>query len=413
MILSYKLRIYPNSTQEYIINRTLGACRFIYNNFLFTSKDYYNETGKYLSGYDFSKKLTVLKKEDDNYSWLTEISSKAIRNSIMNADKSYRNFFKGKHSFPKFKSKKDKVQTYFFIGDNVKFKDKKVTLPILGKVRFTEEGYIPIDRRVIGGTIKKELDEYYAIFRIDMPIEVLDKSRYTYNYGKYGIDVGIKEYLTISDKFYNISQIKSFLKLPNIVKLEKRIEKLQKVISHKMEYNYGVLLNEYLDKYHKEPNEIQKNIMKGKSYSNTCRRLQNKISKLKKKINNIKMDYINKIVSTLVKLKPKSITVETLDIKDLLENDSSKTLHKYIHDSKFYYFFTHLQFKCYIYGIELRKADKYFASSKICSNCGNKKKDLKLSDRIYHCECCGYTVDRDVNASFNLVNLKKNKYSIV
>lgn len=107
MILSYKLRIYPNSTQEHIINRTLGACRFIYNNFLISNKDYYNKTGKYLSGYDYSKKLTVLKKEDDNYSWLNEISSKAIKNSIMNADGSYRNFFKGKSSFPRFKSKRD------------------------------------------------------------------------------------------------------------------------------------------------------------------------------------------------------------------------------------------------------------------------------------------------------------------
>lgn len=107
MILSYKLRIYPNSTQEHIINRTLGACRFIYNNFLISNKDYYNKTGKYLSVYDYSKKLTVLKKEDDNYSWLNEISSKAIKNSIMNADGSYRNFFKGKSSFPRFKSKRD------------------------------------------------------------------------------------------------------------------------------------------------------------------------------------------------------------------------------------------------------------------------------------------------------------------
>lgn len=210
---------------------------------------------------------------------------------------------------------------------------------------------------------------------------------------------------------YNIYQFPSFLKDKRILKLEEKVTYLQRLISSKMEINYGKLLNDYLNKYHNEPNIITKNIMKGESYSNTCKYLQNKISKLKKKISNIKTDIINKIIIKMVKTKPKYITIETLDISSMLKNNSSTDIHRYIQDSQFYTFFQKLIFKCKIYGIELRKANKYFASSKKCCVCGNKKKDLKLSDRIYKCECCGNELDRDVNASLNLVNLKK--YSLV
>ena len=229
----------------------------------------------------------------------------------------------------------------------------------------------------------------------------------------YGIDVGVKSFLTIVDTHGNIFQFDSFLNDKRIVKLEEKIKYLQQKISNKMEINYGKLLNDYLT-YHEgnEPNIIQKNIMKGKSYSNSCRYLQNKINKLQWQITNIKNDRINKAVKNMVKIKPEYITVETLSISDMLKNDSSRSLHDYIQKSKFYSFFEKLKIKSYIYNIELRFANKYFASSKKCSYCGDKKKDLKLTDRIYTCKnpACklfNVTVDRDVNASINLVRLKK------
>ena len=118
---AFKYRIYPNKTQESIIKRTCGACRWIYNQYLGYNKHIYETEKRFVSGYDFSKILTEMKKNDEKYMWLNEISSKAIKNSIMNADSAYRNFFNGKQGFPHFKSKKSPVQSYYFIGDNIKF----------------------------------------------------------------------------------------------------------------------------------------------------------------------------------------------------------------------------------------------------------------------------------------------------
>lgn len=410
--MSYKIRIYPNRTQEQIINRTMGACRWIYNQYLGYNIEAYSRDKSFISGYDFSKILTQLKKNDKRFMWLNEISSKAIHESFMNADKAFKKFFKNKTGFPRFKSKKYPVQSYYFIGDNVKFKNKKVILPILGKIRITEINYMPRNKRVIGGTICKELNKYYAIFRMDMAkYELMNENVVDIpNYGGYGIDVGIKSYATISDRLDNSYTFKSFLNDTNIIKLEEKVRYFQRLISNKMEINYDKLRDKYLLNHDiKDLTDKTKNIMKGKSYSNTCKCIQKKISRIKKRINNIKVNYINNLVISLTKLKPEYITLETLDIKDMLENDSSTALHRHIQDSKFRYFFDHLIFKCKIYGIEIRRANKYFASSKLCHICGNKKNNLTLSGRVYKCDVCGNVIDRDINASLNLVNLKKYK----
>lgn len=406
MIISYKIRIYPNKTQEHIINRTCGACRKMYNDYLGYNRQIYEEENRFVSGYEFSKKLTKWKKEE-KYVWLNEISSKAIKNSIMNADTAFRRFFKGITGFPRFKSKKDLVQSYFFIGDNVRFSHNKVVLPILGITRIKENNYVPDDRRVIGGTIVKEANKYFAVFRVDMEKEEISNTYYNTNYGGYGLDIGIKNYLTISDIHYNSYYIESFLKDKKIVYYEEKINHLKRVISNKMEINYGRLLNEFMDVKHRVPEEKEKNKLKGESHSNKCRHVQDKINRYQVKITNYKNDKIRNLVSNLVKLKPEYITVESLSVKELLENDESKTLHDHIQKSKFGYFFDNLKFKCKINDIELRLADKYFASSKKCYNCGNKKKNLKLSDRVYRCDICGIEIDRDENASINLVDLKK------
>ena len=397
IIYSYKIRIYPNKEQISIINRTLGACRWIYNNYLFTSKEYYDKTGKFLSGYDYSKLLTHYKKTNPDYMWLKEISSKAIHEAFMDADEAFRRYFKGLNGFPKWKSKrKNPVNGYFFYGDyerqtNIKFKHNKVWIPILHWVRITENDYVPKDKHIIGGTIKKEGDKYYAVFR-------LYRDNRDYKYKKkdlelgYGIDLGIKDFAIISNENDEIISIKSFLEDKKLIDYTNKIKELQKQISWKYEVN-------------KKKGEVTK-------YSNNCRRLQNKINSYYRKIRNYKKNIIDNKVCTLVKLKPKYITIENLDIKGLLQKDEQgyRSLHKKIQDSMFRYFRKKLEEKSIFYNFELRVANKFFASSKICSICGYKKKDLKLSDRIYHCDNCGNIIGRDINAAINLVHLKK--YSI-
>ena len=209
--------------------------------------------------------------------------------------------------------------------------------------------------------------------------------------------------------------INHFKDLPKVKSILNKITNLQKILSNKIEINYGKLLHTYLDKYKEVPNNDIKNKMKGKSYNTSCiRKLRRKISKLYTKLTNIRKDFIYKLVYNIVAIaKPRIITMEDLDISDMLQQNTFKKLHKYISMSGFYMFRTHMINKCMEYNTELRLANKYFASSKICSCCGNKKDNLSLSDRAYHCDECVLEIDRDTNAAINLCKLKKNKCTVV
>ena len=410
MIISYKIRVYPSEYQKHIFDRTCGACRWIYNNFIIVNKERYKNNKKYLTGYDYSKKLTKWKKVDPDYMWLNdkELSSKAVHEAFMDADEAFRRFFKGKSGYPNIKTKKrNPVNSYFFIGDKVKFTPNKVKLPILGNVRITEDSYVPKDKRIIGGTLSRKNGKYYATFRIEYEDDEIRIFHDKYTLGL-GIDVGVKTFITAVNKVDAIIIFDKFLDDSRIKKYNEKIKYLQRIISNKMEINYSHLVTSYMDKHNEFPDEGNQNIMKGKSYSNSCRKLQNKINVLKEKKHNYKKNKIDKYVTNLVKLKPEYITVESLGVKELLENDTSESLHNHIQESMFAYFFNKLEFKCFLNGVQLRKAKKYFASSKKCCVCGKKNESLTLEDRIYECDCGNY-IDRDLNAAINLCNLKKYK----
>ena len=407
-----KIRIYPNKTQESIINRTLGACRFIYNKYIEYNITYYKETGKFLSGYDFSKIVTKLKKTEE-FSWLNEISSKAIKDSIMTCEKSYKKFFKKKQSRPpKFRSKKQPVQSYYIANEIIRFNTGKkniIRIPILKNIRITERNYLPDEKQVTSGRIIKEGDKYYISF-----IYNTDIKESTIRSQGCGIDLGIEKFATIHYKTGDNMVIESFVNSDKFKEINEKIKYYQRLISHKVEINYGRLKNQYLDKHPdgKIP-EKSKNIMKGESYNTSqIQRLKKKISKLYKKKVNIARDTILKLVDILVaRTKPRYITIEDLSIKNMIETEGFHDLHRLITESRWFLFKERLSQKCKEYNIELRIADKFFASSKTCSSCGKKNKDLQLSDRIFICPHCGYRIDRDLNASINLCNTKK--YSLI
>ena len=409
---AYKLRIYPNHTQITLINETLDCCRSVSNLYIEHEIRHYKETGKFLTRYDFEKIINRMKKTDE-YSWIAKYNAHAINHAIFDKGNAFKNFFKRHNGFPKFKSKKKQTGgSLYFDKPCIHYTNNKniIKLPILGKVRITQYNYLPDISTITSGRIIKDKDKYYVSFITEESSKHIDHEDY-----KLGIDVGIEKYASIHFSTGTNICINHFKDLPKVKSILNKITTLQKILSNKVEINYNRKLNDYFDEYHDVPNDNKKKELKGESYKTSCiRKLKRKISKLYEKLANIRKDFICKLVyNIVVRTKPRVITMENLDISEMLQQDTSKTLHKYISMSGFYMVKTQIIRKCMEYNTELRLANKYFASSKTCSSCGNKKTNLSLTDRTYHCDECGLEIDRDLNAAINLCNLKKNKCTVV
>ncbi len=301
----------------------------------------------------------------------------------MNGDKAFRDFFKKTKGFPKFKKKKKQdVKAYFPKNNKTDWalERHRVKIPTLGWVRLKEFGYIPTNSIVKSGTVSQKANKYYVSILVEENDIKPSKST---NEG-IGIDVGLKEFAICSDgsKFKNIN------KTSVVKKVEKKLKREQKKLSRKCE---SLKIRNKIEEGRATRQNIQKQVLK--------------VQKLHQRLNNIRTDYINKTVSSIVKQKPSYITIEDLAVSNLMKN---KHLSKAIASQKFFEFRTKLTSKCKENNIELRIVDRFYPSSKICSQCGEIKTNLKLSDRVYKCEC-GLSIDRDLNASINLKNAKKYK----
>jgi len=377
---AFKTEIKPNSSQSIKINKTIGVCRYVYNFYLNESMKHYRNTGKFLSGYDFSKWLNNVYLIN-NDPWIKDVSSKAVKQSIMNGDRAFKKFFKGESYFPKFK-KKNSNNTKVYLPKNNK-KDweverHRVKIPTLGWVRLKEYGYIPSNAKIKSGTISVRAGRYY----VSVLCEVEDTRNKNINKSEgLGVDLGIKEFAIISNGkiFGNVN------KSDEIKKTQRKLKREQKSLSRKMN-NLKT----------KGGATASKNIDKNKV----------KVQKLNVRLTNIRDEHIRSVVDYLIKQKPQFITIEDLNTKGILKN---RNLSKSIINQKFYYFKDWLTKKCIQNDIELRIVDRFFPSSKICSGCGFKKDVLSLSDRLYQCENCGLEIDRDLNASINLKNAKEYK----
>ena len=417
MIKTVKLRIYPNKSQINIINGTLGCCRYIYNKYIEFNIISYKTSGKFVFGYDFSKYINWLKKNDKEYEWIKRYSSKAIKDTIMNAENAFKRFFKEKNGFPKFKSRKRMhKESYFFIKDHVNYiKYNIIQIPILGKIRITQNYDLPNIKNVTSGRVIREYNKYYIVLIYEYNTECLYLTK-----DSLGVDLGLKNYCTVANSSYDIGTkfINHFKNNPNYKKISDKIIKLQQIISHKAEVNYYRLLNKWLDKNPtKELNENYKKIMKGESYnSSQIRKLFKKIRVLKSKLRSIRYDFINKTVYMLTAItKPKCITVEDLNIMDMIKHNGTKDtkLHKVIQESSFYSFKVKLLNKCLEYGIKFRMVTRWYPSTKKCFICNHKFKNITLSDRVLYCPNCGLKIDRDINAAYNMLNVKDKYCEIV
>ena len=381
LLKSYKTEINPTAEQKQIIHKTIGVCRHVYNFYLAYNKETYEKEKRFVTANEFSKWLNnTFVPNNQEYHWIKEVSSKSVKQSIINGEKSFKSFFKGQSRFPKFKKKnKSDVKMYFVKTDAkviIPCERHRIKIPTLGWMRIKEKGYIPTNYNthiIKSGTVSYKAGKYY----VSVLVEEQEQNQPQLNDFGVGIDLGLKDFAICSngDIYKNINKTKQ------VKKLEKKLKREQRSLSRKYE-DYK--------KLNKNEREVatRQNIQKQKL----------KVQKLHHKLDNMRTDYINKVISELVKTKPMWITIEDLNVKGMMKN---RHLSKAVAQQKFFEFRTKLTTKCNELGIELRVVNRFYPSSKTCHNCGCVKSDLKLSDRIYNCEC-GYIEDRDYNASLNL-----------
>ena len=382
MLKSYKTEINPTNEQKQIIHKTIGVCRYIYNFYLAHNKEIYETEKRFVTANEFSKWLNnTFVPNNQDYHWIKEVSSKSVKQSIMNGEKSFKRFFKGQSHFPKFKKKnKSNVKMYFVKTDStviISCERHRIKIPTLGWVKLKEKGYIPTNYNthiIKSGTVSYKAGKYY----VSVLVEEQECGKPLLNNFGIGIDLGIKDFAICS----NGNTYKNINKTNQVKKLQKKLKREQRSLSRKYE-DYK--------KLNKNEREVatRQNIQKQKL----------KVQRLHHRLDNMRTDYINKVISELVKTKPMWITIEDLNVKGMMKN---RRLSKAIAQQKFFEFRIKLQNKCNELGIELRVVNRFYPSSKTCHNCGCIKSDLKLSDRTYICPECGYVEDRDLNASLNL-----------
>lgn len=371
MYKTYKVRLFPTEEQVDKLNKTCGACRFIWNWALNFRENYYKLNNIHLNYNAISKKITALRKQED-YFWLNEISLGSLNLVLKKQEEAYTRYFDKQNNFPKFKSKKKSKKYIPTRYDRVNFKDSYVSIDKIGRIRYTFSYKTkPMDLNIKKASISLIHNKWILFIVCECENQAVNLTN-----NKLGIDLGIKELATCSlnyEKivFHNINKSKK------IKKLNKKLKHIQRIICRKYRINSS---------YNKTNNILK--------YENILRNINYKIS-------NIRRDYIHKCTSYLVSLKPNTVVMETLNIKGMMKN---RHLSKAIGEQYLFIFTKYMKYKCELYGINFIQVPRFYPSSKLCSSCGAIKNDLKLSDRTYICEECGLIIDRDENAAINLMN---------
>lgn len=378
MIKAIKVMLIPNNVQQTKMFQYADAARFAYNWALAKEEDNYEKGGKFISDSELRKEFTRLRNSDE-YAWLQSVSNNVTKQAIKDACTAYKNFFKGLQKHPKFKSKKKSKPKFYqdnikiqFSDTHVKFEgfssSKKPNKQKLNWVRLAEHGRIPTNVKYMNPRISFDGLNWW----ISVCVEFQD-CKENLNDDGIGIDLGIKDLAICSDN----NKYKNINKSQTVEKLEKRKRRLQRNVSRKYEQN-----------------------KKKDKYCKTCNIVKNEklLLKVNHRLTNIRKNYLNQTISEIVNRKPRFICIEDLNVSGMMKN---RHLSKAVQNQGFFEFRKQLEYKCNANGIQLIVADRFYPSSKLCSCCGKIKKDLKLSDRIYKCEC-GNVIDRDFQASLNL-----------
>lgn len=381
MIKGYKIRIYPTKEQKQMIWSHINGCRFVWNYLIEQQKKAYEENKQYLSSYDMINIITKLKQIEE-YSWIKNIPSGSLQKVCFNVNFAYQMFFKKViPRTPTFKSKKNAKMSYPIRDDKRKlwFDENFVHVSLVGKIKYKTDLYIPLgmDKKFSCAQIVFRNNKYFICFCINCENQAIELSNLSM-----GIDLGIKETAVVSygcNKFvyHNINKSKQ---MQNYKKKEKYY---QRVLSRKYRKSYSV------NGCYKKTNNINKT--------------QEKINKIRNRIHNIRMNYIHQMTHSLIMLLPETVVMEDLSVRTLMKN---KQIADKIRSQMFYTVINTMKYKCEHNNINFVLADRYFPSSKTCSSCGSIKRNLKLNDRIFICNECGLTIDRDYNAAINLSKYK-------
>ena len=362
---SYKTEIFLNDSQKELFWETVGTCRYIYNLYLDREKEYYEKEKKFLSAYSFSKELTILSKKEE-YKWIKDVSSKAIKQAIINAEKAYKKFFKTKKGYPKYKNRHSNNCSYYFVKTDAKATIKcerhRIKIPCLGWVQLREYGYIPITGK-----------------------DIITSGSISYKAGKYFISVTCKGFKSLKDIGEQSEGIGIDLGLKDLAILSTGIK-----IQNPSKTKIGKKQIKRIKTEHKK-------LSKKKKGSKNRDKQKLKLQKAYQNYSFYKNDFINKAVFSVVRTNPQYITLEDLNIKGMMKNHK---LAGSFQNSSMSQFKTALLAKAKQYSIELRQVDRFFPSSKLCSRCGAVK-DMPLEKRIYECSC-GLILDRDLNSAVNL-----------
>lgn len=378
MLKSIKVRLAPNNKQLTKLFHYAGCARFAYNWAISRERANHKLGNKFLSDNELRKEFTQLKKLQD-YEWLNDISNNVAKQAIKDACNAYENFFKGHCRYPKFKSKKRSMPSFYQDTVKIKFTDTHVkvegfsmnrrrTKQRLNWIKLCEKGRIPPDVKYLNPRFTYDGLYWYVSVGVESETDTSAPEN-----NDIGIDLGIKDLAVCSDG----AVYKNINKTQRVKKLEKRKRKLQRSISRRYEMN-----------------------KKGERYCKTCNiaKRQRELLKVSRRLTNIRHNYIHQITSNIIKRKPSFICIEDLNVSGMMKN---KHLSKSVQQQGFYEFRRQIEYKANWNNIPVIIVDRFFPSSKLCSCCGRIKSDLKLSDRIYRCEC-GNIIDRDVQASVNL-----------
>lgn len=374
MYKGYTIRIYPTKNQEELLRKHIGCCRFIWNHMIEVQKTRYQNDEKYLNRFGMIKLIPSIKKEFD---WLNEVSMSSLQLICKDVNTAYQRFFKKISNYPRFKTKKKSKLSYPVCCDRFYFKNGKVQIQKLGKIKYKAD-YKNLNLEEItkfsNVRISNENDKWILTFSVEYENQIFTEKK-----GNLGIDLGVGRLAVVSHNGKKL-EYKNINKSKRVRKLTSKLKHVQRVISRK--YEVGNKLNE---KKYQKTNQILK-------YEKLARRIYSKIS-------NIRKDQRHKITRELVNLSPAVVIMEDLNVKGMMKN---KHLAKAISEMGFYDFIRIMKYKCEESGIKFFQVDRFFPSSKTCSHCGCIHKGLKLSDRIFECPSCGFTIDRDFNAAVNL-----------
>lgn len=384
---AYKTEIDPTPSQIELIHKTFGCTRYIYNHFVSENLENLASDNDFISAFEYSKRVN---NDPNTPTWMKEVPSKAVKQALMYADRAFKEYFSKRRGKPTFK-KKGSSESFYLIG-TIKVERHRIFVPKLKWVRLKEFGYIP--KNISSVTISMKNGRYYISClckdEVDERIPLSDYSM--------GIDFGLKDQFITEDRV-----IPSINKSLRIRKLEQRLRREQRKLSRKYEANM-------VDKVYYKTGAKRGQL---KSYKwlkplSECKNIQKqklKVARIYERLTRIRTEYNRKALRSLVlERKPNSITIEDLAVRNMMKNRHlSKTLSK----AQWYQSRLYLETLCKKLGIELRLASRFYPSSKLCSDCGFKYKDLKLNERTWTCSNCGSKHDRDVNAAINLGQCKE------